>query len=84
MKGAKIFSKIYLRPDYHQLNVSEQEIENTTFRTRYRYYEFLVMTFGLTIAPAAFRDLMHRVCKPFLDKSVIGFIDYILIYSKNY
>nr|GEY47263.1 putative reverse transcriptase domain-containing protein [Tanacetum cinerariifolium] len=82
LQGARYFSKIDLRLGYHQLQVHENDIPNTTFRTRYRHFEFTVMPFGLTNALVVFMDLMNRVCKPYLDKFVIVFIDDILVYSK--
>nr|GEU60899.1 putative reverse transcriptase domain-containing protein [Tanacetum cinerariifolium] len=83
LQGSRYFSKIDLRSGYHQLRVREEDIPKTTFRTRYRHFEFTVMPFVLTNTPTLFMDLMNRVCKPYLDKFIIVFIDDILICSNS-
>ena len=82
LQGAKVFSKINQRSGYHQ-KIREQDIPKTAFTTRYGLYEYTIMSFGLTNAPAYFMNMTNKVFMEFLDKFVVVFIDDILVYSKN-
>jgi hypothetical protein len=78
-----VFSKIDLRSGYHQLKVRECDISKTVFILRYGLYEFTVMSFGLTNAPAYFMYMMNKVFMEYLGKFIVVFIDDILVYSRN-
>jgi hypothetical protein len=82
MKGAGVFLNIDLRSGYHQLKIRESDIPKTSFYTRYGFYEYTVMSFGLTNAPAYFMYLMNKVFMKYLDKFVVVFIDDLIIFSK--
>lgn len=81
MRGASFFTKIDLRSGYHQVPLAPEDIPKTAFRTRYGHFEFRVLPFGLTNAPAHFQALMHKILGHLLDKCVVIFLDDIVIYS---
>jgi hypothetical protein len=78
-----VFSRIDLRSGYHQLKIRMEDIPKTTFTSRYGLYEFTVMSFGLTNAPAYFMYLMNKVLMEYLDKFVVVFINVILVFSRS-
>jgi hypothetical protein len=83
LKDAKYFSKIDLRSGYHQMKIRPEDIPKTAFVTRYGQYEFTVVSFSLTNAPAYFMNMMNKVFMDELDKFVVVFIDDILVYSST-
>ncbi|CAI7850157.1 unnamed protein product [Closterium sp. NIES-53] len=83
LRTARVFSKIDLRGGYHQIRVEPSNCANTTFRTRYRSFEYTVMPFGLTNAPATFQMTMNDAFRPLLDKCVIIYLDEMLVYSRD-
>ena len=80
---AGVFSKIDLRFGYHKILVKPEDVQKTTFKSRYGHYEYVVMPFGVTNAPKVFMDYINQIFRPYLDKFVVVFIDDSLIYSKD-
>ena len=83
LRGATVFSKIDLRSGYHHILVKPEDMQKMTFRSHYEHYEYVMMSFGVTNAPAIFMDYMNRIFRPYLDQFVVVFIDDILIYSES-
>jgi len=77
--GARVFSKINLRSGYHQIKVKDEDMQKTTFRTRYGHYEYKVMPFGVTNAPGVFMEYMNRIFHAYLDKFVVVFMVVVLL-----
>jgi hypothetical protein len=82
-RGARYFTKLDLLSGYHQQRIAEEDTHKTAFRCRYGHFEFNVVPFGLTNAPASFSNMMLRVLDPVLDKCVVVYLDDILIYSRT-
>ena len=83
LAGASVFSKMDSRSGYHQIKIQKEDVPKTAFTTCYGLYEYTVMSFGLTNAPATFMRLMNSVFMEYLDKFVVVYIDDILVYSKS-
>ncbi|GBG59501.1 hypothetical protein CBR_g38525 [Chara braunii] len=83
VKGCTVFSKVDLKSGYHQIEMAEEDVYKTTFKTKYGTYEFLLMPFGLCNAPGTFQTEMHRIFRPYLDKFMVVYLDNILVFSKT-
>ncbi|GBG60615.1 hypothetical protein CBR_g8636 [Chara braunii] len=83
VQGCTVFSKVDLKSGYHQIEMAEEDVYKTAFKTRYGTYEFLVMPFGLCKAPCTFQTEMHRIFRPYLNKFMVVYLDDILVFSRT-
>ena len=83
LSGARVFTKIDVKNAYYRLRIRESDEWKSAFQTRYRLFEYLVMPFGLTNAPASFQSYIHGVLRPYLDITVIVYLDDVLVFSRN-
>lgn len=83
LQGAKIFTALDLTSGYYQIRIEDEDQAKTAFNTRYGHFEWLVIPFGLTNAPATFSRWINETMGEFLDSFVVAYLDDILIFSKN-
>ena len=83
LAGSCVFSSLDLAQCYHHIQILEKNVPKTAFRVHFGHYQFKVLSFGLTNAPATFQGVMNRIFHQHLGKFVLIYLDNILVFSKN-